>query len=112
MSTDNNTRAWFTIDELNAWAEKRLAAEAAAAPVQEPAPACWQGEDVCPNRQACCDAQHRLYTTPIAAQRQWVGLNDLELADLHAALMVKLQGCYETKDLYRAIEAKLKEKNK
>jgi glutathione S-transferase len=44
-------------------------------------------------------------------KREWVGLDELELADLHAALMVKLQGCYETKDLYRAIEAKLKEKN-
>jgi hypothetical protein len=41
---------------------------AAPAPVQEPEPACWQGEDSCPNRQACCDAQHCLYTTPPAAQ--------------------------------------------
>jgi hypothetical protein len=30
-------------------------------------PACWQGEDGCPNRQACCDAQHCLYTAPPAA---------------------------------------------
>jgi hypothetical protein len=31
-------------------------------PVQKPEPACWQGEDCCPNRNACCDAQHCLYT--------------------------------------------------
>ena len=49
--------------------------------------------------------------TPPAAQRTWVGLTDAELADMHATLMVKLRGCYETKDLYRAIEQRLKEKN-
>jgi hypothetical protein len=49
--------------------------------------------------------------TPPAAQRQWVGLTDAELADMHATLMVKLRGCYETKDLYKAIEQRLKDKN-
>ena len=44
-------------------------------------------------------------------KREWVGLTDAELTDMHAMLMVKLRGCYETKDLYKAIEAKLKEKN-
>ncbi len=52
-----------------------------------------------------------VYTTPPAAQRTWVGLTDAELVDMHATLMVKLRGCYETKDLYRAIEQRLKEKN-
>jgi len=52
-----------------------------------------------------------LFTTPPAAQRTWVGLTDAELADMHATLMVKLRGCYETKDLYRAIEQRLKDKN-
>jgi hypothetical protein len=51
----------------------------------------------------------REYDLP--AKRQWVGLTDAELADMHATLMVRLRGCYETKDLYKAIEAKLKEKN-
>ena len=43
-----------------------------------------------------------LYTTPPAAQRQWVGLTDEEIED-----------CYGGKvnDFARAIEAKLKEKN-
>jgi hypothetical protein len=53
----------------------------------------------------------KLDDTPPAAQRQWVELTDAELADMHATLMFKLRGCYETKDLYKAIEAKLKEKN-
>jgi hypothetical protein len=52
-----------------------------------------------------------LATPPAAAQRQWVGLTDAELNDMHATLMVKLRGCYETKDLYKAIEQRLKEKN-
>jgi hypothetical protein len=51
------------------------------------------------------------FATRPAAQRTWVGLTDTELVDMHATLMVKLRGCYETKDLYKAIEAKLKEKN-
>jgi len=49
--------------------------------------------------------------TPAPPQRPWAGLTDAELADMHATLMVKLRGCYETKDLYKAIEQRLKEKN-
>ena len=43
-----------------------------------------------------------LYTTPPAAQRQWVGLTDEEIAKLD---------CYDHLKFARAIEAKLKEKN-
>jgi hypothetical protein len=46
-----------------------------------------------------------LYTTPPAAQRQWVGLTDDELRDLCEEFWV-----YPIK-LLQAIEAKLKEKN-
>jgi hypothetical protein len=70
----------------------------------EPEPACWQGEDGCPNRQACCDAQHCLYTTPPAAQpaKQWVGLtNEENLICLGFNKVLGLQ--YQ--------EAKLREKN-
>jgi hypothetical protein len=52
----------------------QLKAAAQPAPVQEPKPACWQGEDGCPNRQACCDAQHCLYTTPPAEPVQLVDI--------------------------------------
>jgi len=79
--------------------------KALAAPVQEPVPACWQGEDGCPNRQACCDAQHCLYTTPLA-QRQWVGLTEQERNAIedYCEMIVG-------KPVLEAIEAKLKEKN-
>jgi hypothetical protein len=83
------------------------------APVQEPA--CWQGEDGCPNRQACCDAQHCLYTTPPAAQRQWVGLTDKQMVDaiepLYQNRATAEMAAKVSMDEFRAIEAKLKEKN-
>jgi len=62
-------------------------------------------------KQVTASLNRLIGATPPAAQRTWVGLTDAELADMHATLMVKLRGCYETKDLYKAIEAKLKEKN-
>jgi type V secretory pathway adhesin AidA len=46
-----------------------------------------------------------LYTTPPAAQRQWVGLTQDEFRDFASTLD------YGTGGLIRAIEAKLKEKN-
>jgi hypothetical protein len=51
-----------------------------------------------------------LYTSQ-PAQRTWVGLTDGELDDLHRALKIRLMGTFDTKDIYRAIEAKLKDKN-
>ena len=44
-------------------------------------------------------------------QRPWVGLTDEEIAELHYEIKVRLMGTYKTEDIYRAIEAKLKEKN-
>ncbi len=43
--------------------------------------------------------------------REWVGLTDEELDALHTAVKVRLMGTYDTKDIYRAVEAKLKELN-
>jgi hypothetical protein len=48
-----------------------------------------------------------LYTTPPAAQRRWVGLNEKELNDITCG-MVK---SWVMEQLARDIEAKLKEKN-
>jgi hypothetical protein len=45
-------------------------------------------------------------------QRTWVGLTDEEITELHHKIKVQLMGTYKTEDIYRAIEAKLKEKNK
>jgi len=44
-------------------------------------------------------------------QRTWVGLTDEEITGLHHEIKVRLMGTYKTEDIYRAIEAKLKEKN-
>jgi hypothetical protein len=50
-----------------------------------------------------------LYTTP--QKRTWVGLTDAEIAELHHEIKVRLMGTYKAEDIYRAIEAKLREKN-
>ena len=50
------------------------------------------------------------YTTP--PQRTWVGLTDDEITELHHEIKVRLMGTYKTEDIYRAIEAKLKDKNR
>ena len=55
------------------------------------------------------DGDVGLYTTP--PQRTWVGLTDEEIDALHMEVKVQLMGTFDTKDIYRAIEAKLKEKN-
>ncbi len=46
------------------------------------------------------------------SKRKWVGLTDEEITELHHKIKVQLMGTYKTEDIYRAIEAKLKEKNK
>ena len=45
-------------------------------------------------------------------EHEWVGLTDEEIADMHHEIKVKGMGAYKTEDIYRAIEAKLKEKNR
>ena len=50
-----------------------------------------------------------LYTAP--PQRKWQGLTDEEIESLHYKLKVQLMGTYKTEDIYRTIEAYLKEKN-
>jgi hypothetical protein len=50
----------------------------------------------------------KLYTTPPAAQRQWVGLSDLNIDELENEYMKSAQTAHQ---FLRAIEAKLKERN-
>jgi hypothetical protein len=45
------------------------------------------------------------------SERDWVGLTDKELDDLHRVLKIRLMGTFEIKDIYRAIEQQLKERN-
>ena len=54
--------------------------------------------------------EYKLYTSP-PASKPWVGLTDEEIAELHHEIKVRLMGTYKTEDIYRAIAAKLKEKN-
>ena len=50
-----------------------------------------------------------LYTNP--PQREFVGLTDEEITELHHEIKVRLMGTYKTEDIYRAAEAKLRSKN-
>jgi hypothetical protein len=57
----------------------------------------------------------KLYTTPPAAQRQWVGLTDKQMVDaiepLYQNRATAEMAAKVSMDEFRAIEAKLKEKN-
>ena len=44
-------------------------------------------------------------------KKEWVGLTDEEITELHHEIKVRLMGAYKTENIYRAIEAKLREKN-
>ena len=50
-----------------------------------------------------------LYTAP--PQREWQGLTDEDIEQIHYDIKCKGMGAYSTNDIYRAIEAKLREKN-
>jgi len=45
------------------------------------------------------------------SKREWVGLTDEEIDGLHYEIKVRLMGTYNTKEIYRAVEQALKEKN-
>ena len=44
-------------------------------------------------------------------KKPWVGLTDEEIDALHMEVKVRLMGTFDTKDIYRVIEAKLRSKN-
>jgi hypothetical protein len=46
-----------------------------------------------------------------STKRPWVDLSDEEVDALHMAVKVRLMGTFDIKEIYRTIEAKLKEKN-
>ena len=89
-----------------------------AQPAQEPVATLWQhGETgrtriTMPDDITDCDARWfkaaDLYTTPPAAQRQWVGLTDEEVMNFYLFWVVDLQDII---GFYKAVERKLKEKN-
>jgi len=98
--------------------------QARSAPVQEPVATLWQhGETgrtriIMPGDITDCDARWfkaaDLYTTPPAAQRQWVGLTDKDISDTattHPMTWVNLNAVENRTLFARILEAKLKEKN-
>ena len=107
---NTSNREGIYMDALEAFA-KLVWKEAISALVQEPTPACWHSDNGCPNRQACCDAQHCLYTTPTAAQRKWVELTDEEVDECYESVMFNADIEATRFLVYQAIEAKLREKN-
>ena len=56
-------------------------------------------------------AQHEREECAKIAEKEWVGLTDEEIQELHYQVKVKGMGVYRTEDIYRAVEAALKEKN-
>jgi len=54
----------------------------------------------------------KCYRDSSAQQRPWIGLTEDEIKKLHHEIKAQLMGTYKTEDIYRAIEAKLREKNK
>ncbi len=94
---------------------KAMEAQRLAQPEQEPV--AWKEDDEvqCP---VCKDkgfpwpkCGHITYIERTPPQRTWVGLTDEEITELHHEIKVRLMGTYKTEDIYRAIEAKLKQKN-
>ena len=81
-------RAWFTIAELNAWADKKL--------LENPQ---W----VMPK-----DEPERDEPPP---QRTWVGLTELEQAEIVNLKWWDWEDTFDIDGFVRAIEAKLKERN-
>ena len=100
---DENTRPWYTIDELNAWADKYQNEQWHKAAIR-------LGEklaSVGPVGYYDMDAKEWLdWAMSTVQTRTWVGLTDEEIQEC-------LQGLpTQTIDVYaRRIEAKLKERN-
>ena len=135
-----DVRAWFTIDEINAWADKKLKenpqwAGQSAQPEQEPVAWRWKERVngdfdnwvvTSSEPPPYAVEQQPLYTAPPKTEqeqvecmcgicklgkREWVGLTDEQISDLWCKVSNTDFVTADTHEFARAIEAKLKEKN-
>ena len=110
-------RAWFTVDELNAWADKKLKENPqwAEKPAQQQEPvATVTSESGNPNlsmswwHEPALPVGTKIYTSP-QPNKQWVGLTDEEINSVcHKR---DWTATWTDTTFARAIEAKLREKN-
>ena len=100
---DENTRPWYTIDELNAWADNYQNEQWHKAAIR-------LGEELAsvgPVGYYDMDAKEWLdWAMSTVQTRTWVGLKDEEIETIYAECNVWDKFEYE-----RMLEAKLKEKN-
>ncbi len=105
-------KAWFTVDELNAWADKKLKENPQWA--EQPAPVAWMEMVVANlvregvNKHKARELAQHFYASP-PAQRTWVGLTNNELQPIADEYRILFGSWVE--DFARAIEAKLRSKN-
>jgi hypothetical protein len=98
---DENTRPWYTIDELNAWADKYQNEQWHKAAIR-------LGEELAsvgPVGYYEMDASEWFDWAVLKVRpRTWVRLTDEDISEI-------VRGTHNTGSFVRAIEAKLKEKN-
>jgi len=101
---DENTRPWYTIDELNAWADKYQNEQWHKAAIR-------LGEELAsvgPVGYYDMDAKEWLdWAMSTVQTRTWVGLTDDEFNELYDKYVP--ESCYAL--LIEKVEAKLKERN-
>ena len=108
-------RAWFTVDELNAWADKKLKENpqwAEQPAQQDPVGKVNELFDEAVIEQCGFDRELLVYTSP-PAQRTWVGLTDEEVKAIFDSVpTASCQSYAHWRSLVAlAIENKLREKN-
>ena len=111
----NKSSSFWLVPESNLNKLVKALRERLAQPEQEPV-ATVTSESGNPNvsmswwHEPALPVGTKIYTSP-QLNKQWVGLTDEELEEMHNEIKVRLMGTYRTEDIYRSIEAKLREKN-
>jgi hypothetical protein len=72
---------------------------------------CNRPHSIDPSECAFCRVEELETKLAAHTKHEWVGLTDEDIDGLHSEIKVRLMGTFYTKDIYRTVEAKLKEKN-